>query len=140
VEVLLGPHRGPRGRLDLESVSTARGRARRRNRLGAACLLGFAELINAQGFRERVDVELVRVEMLATDGQGQPVKGLRPDEVQVRVADFSGKPEKTSARGSTWPLRSGQIRVKRGAYRCSFAIRDERTEITSYLTFDRKLP
>jgi hypothetical protein len=30
--------------------------------------------------------------------------------------------------------------LKPGAYRWSFAIRDEQTGITSYLTFDRKLP
>jgi hypothetical protein len=41
---------------------------------------------------------------------------------------------------ATWLVRSGQVRLKRGAYRWSFAIRDEQTGITSYLTFDRKLP
>jgi VWFA-related protein len=54
--------------------------------------------------------------------------------------DLSGKAERTSLTDSTWLVRSGQVRVKRGAYRWSFAIRDEQTGITSYLTFDRKLP
>jgi VWFA-related protein len=54
--------------------------------------------------------------------------------------DLSGKAERTSLADSTWFVRSGQVRVKRGAYRWSFAIRDEQTGITSYLTFDRKLP
>jgi hypothetical protein len=54
--------------------------------------------------------------------------------------DLSGKAERTSLADSTWLIRSGQVRVKRGAYRWSFAIRDEQTGITSYLTFDRKLP
>jgi hypothetical protein len=54
--------------------------------------------------------------------------------------DFSGIPERTSLPNSTWLVRSGSIRLKRGAYRWSFAIRDEETGITSYLTFDRALP
>ena len=54
--------------------------------------------------------------------------------------DLSGNAERTSLADSTWFVRSGQVRVKRGAYRWSFAIRDEQTGITSYLTFDRKLP
>jgi VWFA-related protein len=54
--------------------------------------------------------------------------------------DLSGKAERTSLTDATWLARSGQVRVKRGAYRWSFAIRDEQTGITSYLTFDRRLP
>ena len=54
--------------------------------------------------------------------------------------DFSGKLERTSLPDATWLVRSGTIRVRRGAYRWSFAVRDETTGITSYLTFDRALP
>jgi VWFA-related protein len=54
--------------------------------------------------------------------------------------DLSGKADRTSLSDSTWLVRSGQFRIKRGAYRCSFAIRDDQTGITSYLTFDRRLP
>jgi hypothetical protein len=39
----------------------------------------------AQTFRERVNVELDRVELLATDGRGRFVAGLRPSEIRVTV-------------------------------------------------------
>jgi VWFA-related protein len=54
--------------------------------------------------------------------------------------DLSGKADRASLADSTWLVRSGRVRLKPGAYRWSFAIRDEQTGITSYLTFDRKLP
>lgn len=54
--------------------------------------------------------------------------------------DLSGKADRASLTDSTWLVRSGKVRLKPGAYRWSFAIRDEQTGITSYLTFDRKLP
>jgi len=65
----------------------------------------------AQSFQERVNVELVRVELLATDRQG-----------------------------AVWLVRSGRVRLKPSAYQWSFAVRDEQTGITTYLTFDRALP
>jgi VWFA-related protein len=54
--------------------------------------------------------------------------------------DLTGKAERVSMSDSAWLVRSGKVRLKPGAYRWSFAIRDEQTGITSYLTFDRKLP
>ncbi len=54
--------------------------------------------------------------------------------------DLSGKADRASLTDSTWLVRSGKVRLKPGAYRWSFAIRDEQTGITSYLTFDRTLP
>lgn len=54
--------------------------------------------------------------------------------------DFSGAAEATFLDGGTWLVRSGRVKVKPGAYRWSFAVRDEQTGITSYLTFDRALP
>jgi hypothetical protein len=55
----------------------------------------------------------------------------------ARFPSRSTSPENSDA---TWLVRSGGIRVRRGSYRWSFAIRDEQTGITSYLTFDRALP
>jgi hypothetical protein len=43
----------------------------------------------AQSFQERVKVELVRVEVLATDRDGHPVTNLRPSAIRVRI---DGKP------------------------------------------------
>jgi VWFA-related protein len=54
--------------------------------------------------------------------------------------DLSGRADRASLTDSTWLVRSGKVRLKPGAYRWSFAIRDEQTGITSYLTFDRTLP
>ena len=54
--------------------------------------------------------------------------------------DLSGAADPVSLGEGTMLVRSGRVRVKPGAYRWSFAIRDERTGITSYLTFDRALP
>src|SRR5438445_5597984 len=39
----------------------------------------------AQSFQERVHVELVRVELLATDRQGRPLISLSPAEIQIKV-------------------------------------------------------
>ncbi|HXM78146.1 MAG TPA: hypothetical protein VOA00_02845, partial [Thermoanaerobaculia bacterium] len=54
--------------------------------------------------------------------------------------DLSGKTEAVSFGEATWLVRSGRVRMKPGAYRWSFAIRDEQTGIASYLAFERKLP
>ncbi|MDQ6894013.1 MAG: VWA domain-containing protein [Acidobacteriota bacterium] len=54
--------------------------------------------------------------------------------------DLSGAADPVSLGDSTMLVRSGRVRVKPGAYRWSFAIRDEQTGIVSYLTFDRSLP
>jgi hypothetical protein len=54
--------------------------------------------------------------------------------------DLSGPAEPMGFTDAAWLVRSAQFRVKPGAYRWSFAIRDEKTGITSYLTFDRALP
>lgn len=208
----------------------------RNTRFGFACLLWIAGVMAAaQTFRERINVELVRVELLATDGRGRFVadhhfhhieislerrglnlryrRGYRildtresliegavnrlhvpadrnplgvrfqldsageenglpvaritvaypaPPEAGGSVSgagdvsiigmcavrdgalsqpiDLSGRADRASLTDSTWLVRSGRVRLKPGAYRWSFAIRDERTGITSYLTFDRKLP
>jgi len=58
----------------------------------------------------------------------------------LRHLDLSGKADVAEAGGSSWLTRSGTITLPPGAYRWSFAIRDEQTGITSYLTFDRALP
>jgi VWFA-related protein len=62
------------------------------------------------------------------------------DGVLSAPIDLSGKGEPSLVGEATWLTRSGTIRVKPGSYRWSFAIRDETTGITSYLTFDRALP
>ncbi len=54
--------------------------------------------------------------------------------------DLGGKANQVRFGQTLWLIRSGKIRLKPGAYRWSFGIRDEQTGITSYLTFDRKLP
>jgi VWFA-related protein len=54
--------------------------------------------------------------------------------------DMSGKTEPASFGEKVWLARAGRLNLRPGAYRFSFAIRDEQTGITSYLTFDRKLP
>jgi hypothetical protein len=54
--------------------------------------------------------------------------------------DMSGQTEPTSMNEKVWLARAGRLNLLPGAYRFSFAIRDEQTGITSYLTFDRKLP
>lgn len=54
--------------------------------------------------------------------------------------DLSGPADPVSLGEATMLVRSGRVRVKPGPYRWSFGIRDERTGITSYLTFDRALP
>jgi VWFA-related protein len=54
--------------------------------------------------------------------------------------DLSGKPEQTRIGETAWLVRSGRVSVKPGSYRWSFAVRDDQTGITSYLTFDRALP
>ncbi|HEV2063349.1 MAG TPA: VWA domain-containing protein, partial [Thermoanaerobaculia bacterium] len=54
--------------------------------------------------------------------------------------DISGKTEPASFGEKAWLARAGRLNLLPGAYRFSFAIRDEQTGITSYLTFDRKLP
>jgi hypothetical protein len=54
--------------------------------------------------------------------------------------DLSGAADPVSLGDSTMFVRSGRVSVKPGAYRWSFAIRDEQTGIVSYLTFDRSLP
>lgn len=54
--------------------------------------------------------------------------------------DLGGTAEVTFLDGASWRVRSGRVRLKPGAYRWSFAVRDEQTGIMSYLTFDRALP
>jgi VWFA-related protein len=54
--------------------------------------------------------------------------------------DLSGKTEAVSFGDATWLVLSGKVRVKPGAYRWSFAIRDEQTGIESYLSFERRVP
>jgi VWFA-related protein len=54
--------------------------------------------------------------------------------------DLSGKTESVSFSEKPWLVRAGRLNLLPGAYRFSFAIRDEQTGITSYLTFDRRLP
>jgi VWFA-related protein len=54
--------------------------------------------------------------------------------------DLGGKADRVQFGDVTWLVRTGQVRLKPGGYRWSFAIRDEQTGITSYLTFDRRLP
>jgi len=58
----------------------------------------------------------------------------------LRHFDLSGVAEATEFGGASWLVRSGRIALKPDAYRWSFAIRDEQTGITSYLTFARPLP
>jgi hypothetical protein len=67
------------------------------------------------------------------------VCGVRDAPMSVPF-DLSGPAEPMGFTDAAWLVRSAQIRVKPGAYRWSFAIRDEKTGITSYLTFDRALP
>ena len=62
------------------------------------------------------------------------------DGVLSQPMDLSGKADPVSLGDGTMLVRSGRVRVKPGAYRWSFAIRDEQTGITSYLAFDRALP
>jgi hypothetical protein len=54
--------------------------------------------------------------------------------------DLGGPAESTPIGEAVWLVRTGRARLKPGAYRCSFAVRDEPTGITSYLTFDRSFP
>lgn len=54
--------------------------------------------------------------------------------------DMSGQTQPTSVDEKTWLTRTGRVSLLPGSYRFSFAIRDEQTGITSYLTFDRRLP
>jgi VWFA-related protein len=54
--------------------------------------------------------------------------------------DLGGIPEKTRIGEALWLVRSGRVRVKPGTHRWSFAIHDDQTGITSYLSFDRALP
>ena len=54
--------------------------------------------------------------------------------------DLSGRPEQTRLGDAVWLVRSGRVSMKPGSYRWSFAVRDDQTGITSYLTFDRALP
>lgn len=58
----------------------------------------------------------------------------------LKHLELSGKAEVVESEGSVWLTRSGWIALPPGAYRWSFAIRDEQTGITSYLTFDRAVP
>jgi VWFA-related protein len=62
------------------------------------------------------------------------------DGVLSQPIDLSGRADPVSLGDGTMLVRSGRVRVKAGAYRWSFAIRDEQTGITSYLAFDRALP
>jgi VWFA-related protein len=54
--------------------------------------------------------------------------------------DLGGQADPAESGGRTFLVRVGRLNLLPGAYRFSFAIRDEQTGITSYLTFDRKLP
>ena len=54
--------------------------------------------------------------------------------------DLGGPVEKSRVGETLWLVRTGRLRLKPGAYRCSFAIRDDPTEVTSYLAFERALP
>src|SRR5262249_51328700 len=75
----------------------------------AVCLAVVQTRLIAQSFRERVDVELVRVDLLATDGKGNPVQGLRAEDLQVKV---DGKPVKLDgfeAPGAQLAGPSGQL-------------------------------
>jgi VWFA-related protein len=79
----------------------------RKTRFGAACTLGIlAAALCAQSFRERVDVDLVRVELLALDSKGRPVAGLKAGDFTIRVdgrpvrAESFEEPRPTAARPS----------------------------------------
>ena len=50
-----------------------------------AALVAARSLVEGQSFRERVDVELVRVEVLAVDSGGRPVRGLNAAQFHLRV-------------------------------------------------------
>jgi VWFA-related protein len=65
--------------------------------------------------------------------------GVRDQPMSAPI-DFSGTAEPVRFGEATWLVRTARVRVKPGAYRWSFAIRDDQTGITSYLTFDRSLP
>lgn len=54
--------------------------------------------------------------------------------------DLGGNAERVADGRGTWFVREGRVRLPAGAYRWSFAIRDEQTGITSYVTFERRLP
>lgn len=54
--------------------------------------------------------------------------------------DLSGSSESVFSGQATWLVRTGRVRLRPGAYRWSFAVRDEKTGVTSCLTFDRRLP
>jgi VWFA-related protein len=66
----------------------------RRLRMTSCALLGVAAVLCAQTFRERVDVDLVRVELLALDAKGQPVRGLNQSDFTVLV---DGRPVKAES-------------------------------------------
>ncbi|HKF45510.1 MAG TPA: VWA domain-containing protein [Thermoanaerobaculia bacterium] len=55
----------------------------------SALLAAAVANVAAQGFRERVDVEIVRLEVLATDSQGHPVRDLKAGDLRATV---DGKP------------------------------------------------
>jgi hypothetical protein len=51
----------------------------------AALFTAAVAHLAAQGFRERVDVQLVRIELLASDSSGRSVENLRVADVRVSV-------------------------------------------------------
>ena len=57
-----------------------------------------------------------------------------------KAIDWKGPADRTSFGPAIWLVRSEKILLPPGNYRWSFAVRDERTGITSYLAFDRALP
>ncbi|MGH9365318.1 MAG: hypothetical protein ACRD1B_08670, partial [Thermoanaerobaculia bacterium] len=73
----------------------------RRTMTSGGLLVGIVGLsLYAQTFRDRVEVELIRVDLLATDSQGRPVKSLLPTDVQIKVDGRPVKIESFEAPGS----------------------------------------
>src|ERR1700693_5749962 len=86
----------------------------RKTRFWLCCGRGIVgAVLHAQTSRERVDVDLVRVEVLALDGKGRPVQNLTAGDFTLRV---DGRPikvesfEEARAAGSPMPPLPGGAR------------------------------